>query len=185
MKLYLKYMVSLRCKMLVKAELERLSINYKYVDLGVAEIDEISKEKRDELNRVLMRSGIELMEDKKSILIEQVKNIITELVHYSEEPLLVNLSDYLSDKLNNNYNYLSTLFMESQGITIEQFYIFHKVERIKELLIYNELTITEIAEQLHYSSVSHLSNQFKKITGLTPSAFKQIGEKRRKSLEDL
>ena len=171
--------------MLVKAELERLSINYKYVDLGVAEIEEISQEKRDELNAVLMRSGIELMEDKKSILIEQMRGIIIELVHYSEEPLLVNLSDYLSEKLNNNYNYLSGLFMESQGITIEHFYIIHKVERIKELLIYDELTVTEIAYQMHYSSVAHLSNQFKKTTGLTPSAFKKIGEKRRKSLEDL
>ena len=185
MKLYLKYMVSLRCKMLVKAELERLGINYKYVDLGVAEVDDITQEKWDELNGILKRSGIELMEDKKSILIEQVRQVIIELVHYSEEPLSINLSNYISEKLQTNYNHLSGLFMESQGITIEQFYIIHKVERVKELLIYDELSITEIAFQMHYSSVAHLSNQFKKITGLTPSAFKKIGEKRRKFLEDL
>ncbi len=185
MKLYLKYMVSLRCKMLVKAELEKLGINYKYVDLGVADVDDISQEKWNELNKVLKRSGIELIEDKKSILIEQMKNVIIELVHYSAEPLSINLSNYLSEKLQNNYNYLSGLFMESHGITIEQFYIIHKVERIKELLIYDELSITEIAFQMHYSSVAHLSNQFKKITGITPSAFKKIGEKRRKTLEDL
>ncbi|HSZ86431.1 MAG TPA: AraC family transcriptional regulator [Puia sp.] len=186
MKLFLKYMVSIRCKMLVKSELDKLGLHYKTVELGEAEIEEdISTEKWNELNIALKRSGIELMDDKKSILIEKIKNVIVELVHYSEEHLEINFSDYLSQKLNHDYTYLANLFSESQGITIEHFHILHKIERVKELLIYDELNITEIAWKLDYSSVAHLSNQFKKITGLTPSFFKKIKQKRRSSLEDI
>ena len=186
MKLFLKYMVSIRCKMLVKTELDKLGIPYKTVELGEADIEEdISTEKWNELNTALKRSGIELMDDKKSILIEKIKNVIVELVHYSEERLEINFSDYLSQKLNHDYTYLANLFSESQGITIEHFHILHKIERVKELLIYDELNITEIAWKLDYSSVGHLSNQFKKITGLTPSFFKKIKKKRRSSLEDI
>ncbi|HLY70551.1 MAG TPA: helix-turn-helix domain-containing protein [Puia sp.] len=172
--------------MLVKAELERLGLHYQTVELGEAEIEEdISADKWNELNLALKKSGIELMDDKKSILIEKIKNVIVELVHYSEKPLKINLSDYLSQKLGHNYTYLANLFSESQGITIEHFHILHKIERVKELLIYDELSITEIAWKTDYSSVAHLSNQFKKITGLTPSFFKKIKRKRRSTLEDI
>jgi len=186
MKLYLKYMVSIRCKMLVKTELEKFGLHYKTVELGEAEIEEqISPEQWQALNAALKKSGIELMEDKKSILIEKIKNIIVELVHYADEPLEVNFSDYLSAKLNLDYTYLANLFSETQGITIEHFLISHKIERVKELLIYDELNITEIAWKMHYSSVAHLSNQFKKMTGLTPSFFKKIKHKKRDGLEDV
>lgn len=186
MKLYLKYMVSIRCKMLVKAELERFGLHYKSVELGEAEIEEnISADQWNALNGALKKSGIELMEDKKSILIEKIKNVIVELVHYAEEPLEINFSDYLSAKLNHDYTYLANLFSESQGVTIEHFHISHKIERVKELLVYDELNITEIAWKMHYSSVAHLSNQFKKMTGLTPSFFKKIKHKKRNGLEDI
>ncbi len=186
MKLYIKYMVSIRCKMLVKTELEKLGLHYKRVELGEAEIEEnISPEKWNELNLALKKSGIELMDDKKSILIERIKNVIIELVHYSEDPLEINFSDYLSQKLHHDYTYLANLFSESQGTTIEHFLIVHKIERVKELLVYDELNITEIAWKLGYSSVAHLSNQFKKITGLTPSFFKKIKDKKRSTLEDI
>ena len=186
MKLYIKYMVSIRCKMLVKAELDKLGLHYKRVELGEAEIEEnISQEKWNELNIALKKSGIELMDDKKSILIERIKNVIIELVHYSEDPLEINFSDYLSQKLHHDYTYLANLFSESQGTTIEHFLITHKIERVKELLVYDELNITEIAWKMGYSSVAHLSNQFKKITGLTPSFFKKIKDKKRSTLEDI
>ena len=179
-------MVSIRCKMLVKSELEKLGLHHKSIELGEAEIEEnISSEQWDQLNKALKRSGIELMEDKKSILVEKIKNIIIELVHYSEEPLEMNFSEYLSQKLNQDYTYLANLFSESQGITIEHFHIVHRIERVKELLIYDELTITEIAWKMHYSSVAHLSNQFKKMTGLTPSFFKKIKQKKRSTLQDI
>jgi len=179
-------MVSIRCKLVVKAELEKLGLHYTYVELGEAEIKEdIPPEMWNELNVALKKSGIELMDDKKSILIEKIKNIIVELVHYSEEPLATNFSDYLSRKMNHDYTYLANLFSETQGITIEHFLIAHKVERIKELLVYDELNITEIARKMHYSSVAHLSNQFKKMTGLTPSFFKKIKENKRGMLEDI
>ncbi len=125
------------------------------------------------------------MDDRKSVLIQKIKNVIVELVHYTEEPLNVNFSDYLSQKLDYDYTYLANLFSEVQGITIEKFIISHKIERVKELLVYNELNLTEIAYLMHYSSVAHLSTQFKKVTGLTPSHFKQLREKRRSMLEDL
>jgi YesN/AraC family two-component response regulator len=186
MKLYLKYMVSIRCKMLVKAELEKLGLHYRRVELGEAEIEEnISLEKWTELNTALKKSGIELMDDKKSILIERIKNVIVELVHYSEDPLEINFSDFLSQKLQHDYTYLANLFSESQGVTIEHFLIVHKIERVKELLVYNELNVTEISWKMGYSSVAHLSNQFKKITGLTPSFFKKIKDKKRGTLEDI
>lgn len=179
-------MVSLRCKMLVKAELEKLGLGYKIVELGEVELtDDISSKTWNELNTALKRSGIELMQNQKSILIEKIKNIIVELVHYAEEPLKMNLSAYISQKLHHDYTYLANLFSETQGVTIEHFYIIHRVERIKELLIYDELSISEIAWKMNYSSVGHLSVQFKKITGLTPSFFKKIKDKKRRGLEDI
>lgn len=179
-------MVSIRCKMVVKAELERLGLHYSTVELGEVEIrEDISAEQRDQLNIALKKSGLELMDDKKSMLIEKIKNVIVEMIHYSEEELKTNFSDYLSEKLHYNYTYLANLFSEVQGTTIEHYIIFHKIERVKELLVYNELNLSEIAYQMHYSSVGHLSNQFKKITGLTPSHFKELRHKRRVTLEDI
>ena len=179
-------MVSNRCKLAVKDELKKLGLHFIVVDLGEVEIMEnISMEKREMLKKGLMNSGLELMDDKKSILIERIKNIIVQMIHHSEEVVKVNFSDYLSEKLNHDYTYLSNLFSETQGITIEHFHIVHKIERVKELLIYDELNITEIAQKMNYSSVAHLSTQFKKITGLTPSFFKKIKNKKRKTLEDI
>jgi YesN/AraC family two-component response regulator len=180
-------MVSIRCKMMVKSELEKLGLHYINVDLGEAEImEDVSAEQLAELNTALRKSGLELMDDKKSILIEKIKNVIVEYVHYSDlEPLKVNFSDHLAKKLDHDYTYLSNLFSEVQGTTIEHFVIIHKIERVKELLVYDELNLTEIAYKLHYSGVAHLSTQFKKITGLTPSHFKQLKNKRRGNLENL
>ncbi len=186
MKLYIKYMVSLRCKMMVKEELKKLGLHFILVNLGEVEIMEnLSEEKREELKNALLQSGLELMDDKRAILIEKIKNLIIEMVHHSDEVIKVNLSDYLSEKLNHDYTYLANLFSEVQGTTIEQFMILHKVERIKELIIYDEMNISEIAWKMNYSSVAHLSNQFKKVTGLSPSHFKQLKDKRRIPIEDV
>ena len=173
MKLLIKNMVSLRCKMIVKSELEKMNLHFTVVELGEVEIvDELSPKQQQELKTSLLKSGLELLEDKKSMLIEKIKNIVVEMIHYSDEAPLLNFSSYLSEKLNYDYNYLSNLFSEVKGTTIEHFIIAHKIERAKELLIYNELTLTEIAEKLHYSNVAHLSNQFKKVTGLTPLEYR-------------
>ena len=186
MKLYIKYMVSIRCKMIVKAELEKLGLLYGAVELGEVEIREpLSEKQREQIKAALLKSGLELMDDKKSILIEKIKNVIVELIHYSEELPKTNFSDFLSEKLHYDYTYLANLFSEVQGTTIQQYIILHKIERVKELLVYDELNLTEIAYKLHYSSVAHLSNQFKKITGLTPTHFKELRRKRRKMLENL
>jgi len=186
MKIFIKYMVSIRCKMLVKSELEKLNLHYTTVDLGeVNLIGTITTGQRDRLNIALKRSGLELMDDKKAMLIEKIKNIIIEMVHYTEEPPLTKFSTFLSEKLNHDYTYLANLFSEVQGTTIEHFIIIHKIERVKELLVYDELSLTQIAYKMHYSSVGHLSNQFKKITGLTPSHFKQMKNKRLDNLENL
>src|SRR5688572_5305635 len=179
-------MVCIRCKLLVKEELSKLGLHNVLVELGETEIREnISKEQIDQLRATLLKSGLEIMDDKKSVLIEKIKKVIIESVHYSEEPLAVNFSEYLSQRLDHDYTYLANLFSEVQGTTIEKFLISHKIERVKELLVYNELNLTEIAYQMHYSSVSHLSAQFKKVTGLTPTHFKQLKHKRRSMLEDL
>jgi AraC-like DNA-binding protein len=186
MKLYIKNMVSIRCKMLVMAELEKLHLPYKTVELGEVELEEtIAEEKREELRAALLASGLVLMEDKKSILVEKIKTIIIEMIHYSDELPTVNYSVYISQKLNLNYTYLANLFAEVKGTTIEQFIIIHKIEKVKELIIYDELSLTDIAALMQYSSVAHLSKQFKKITGLTPSHFKLLKNKRRNPLEDL
>ena len=179
-------MVCIRCKMIVKDELKNLGLDCKVVELGQADIaGDISTGQRDQFKAALLKSGLELMDDKKSMLIEKIKKVIIELVHYSEEPLTINLSEYLSRQLAHDYSYLANLFSETQGTPIEKFYIVHKIERVKELLVYNELNLTEIAYQMHYSSVAHLSTQFKKVTGLTPSHFKQLKDKRRSMPEDM
>jgi AraC-like DNA-binding protein len=185
MKLHIRNMVSNRCKMLVKAELDKLGLHYILVDLGEVEIMEtLSAEQRFLLDYGLRESGLSLIDDKKSIIIERIKNIIIELVHFSEGQLKVNFSDYLSEKLKYDYTYLANLFKETQGTTIEHFLLSHKIERVKEFLVYDELNITEIAYRMNYSSVAHLSNQFKKITGLTPSHYKNLKLKRQ-TLESL
>lgn len=172
--------------MIVKSELEKLSLNYTILELGEIEIrEELSHEQHEALKTALLKSGLEVMEDKKSIIIEKIKNIVVEMIHYTEEAPLLNFSAFLSEKLQYDYTYLSNLFSEVKGITIEHFIIAHKIERAKELLIYNELTLTEIAEKLHYSNVAHLSNQFKKVTGLTPTFFKKMKHKRLIALENL
>jgi YesN/AraC family two-component response regulator len=179
-------MVCIRCKMVVKDELTKLGLHHTAVELGEAEILEtLTVPQLEEVRSALLRSGLELMDDKKSVLIQKIKNVIIDLVHYSEEPLAVNLSDYLGGKLHHDYTYLANLFSEVQGTTIEKFFISHKIERVKELLVYNELNLTEIAYKMHYSSVAHLSTQFKKVTGLTPSHFKLLKDKRRSMLEDM
>jgi len=186
LKLFIKYMVSQRCKMVVKEELKKLGLHYIVVDLGEVDIMEnINSEQREQIKLALSKSGLELMDDKKAVLIEKIKNAIIEMVHYKDELLKVNFSDFLSEKLNYDYTYLANLFSEIQGTTIEKFIIAHKIEMVKELIIYDELNLTEIAWKMHYSSVAHLSNQFKKITGLTPSHFKQLKEKRRTAIEDV
>lgn len=186
MTLYFKHMVCIRCKMIVKSELENLGLHSVKIALGEADIlEDISPSQIDELDSALRKSGIEVLESKKSILIERIKNIIIEQVHYEEEPMATNLSTLLADALNHDYTYLANLFSLSQGTTIEKFYIAHRIERIKELLLYDELNVTEIARMMHYSSVAHMSNQFKKITGLTPSFFKQLKNPHRISLEDI
>ena len=186
MKIYLKNMVSIRCKMIVKSEIERMGLHHSCVVLGEATInEELSHAQWEVLDTNLREYGIELLEDKKSILIEKIKNIIIEQVHYAEEPLKINLSQLISDTLHHDYTYLANLFSSTQGITIEHFYIQHRIERVKELLIYDEFNITEIAEIMHYSSVAHLSNQFKKMTGLSPSFFKKLKDQKRTSLEDI
>lgn len=179
-------MVSSRCKSVVKEELSKLDLHFLFVDLGEVEILEtITYEQKEALKKGLLSSGLELMDDKRAVLIEKIKNAIIELIHYTEEPLKINFSDYLSDKLNHDYTYLSNLFSEVQGTTIEHFMILNKIERIKELIIYDELNISEIAWKLNYSSVAHLSNQFKKVTGLAPSHFKKLKLKRRSQIEDI
>jgi AraC-like DNA-binding protein len=179
-------MVCIRCKMVVKDELKKLGIRHAIVELGEVEIfDGIKQEQHDMLKKALLVSGLELMDDKKSVLIEKIKNVIVELVHYSEEPLLLKFSEYLSQKLNHDYTYLANLFSEVQGTTIEKFLISHRIERVKELLVYDEMNLTEISYQMHYSSVSHLSAQFKKVTGLTPSHFKRLKETRKTMLDDV
>jgi AraC-like DNA-binding protein len=172
--------------MLVKEELKKLGILYVVVDLGVIEIlEDITSEQREQFKINLKKSGLELLDDKRSILVESIKNVITEMIHYTDEEPRVNSSDYISEKLGFNYTYLANVFSEVMGITIQQFIILNKIEKVKELLLYNELSLTEISYRLHYSSVAHLSNQFKKITGLTPTFYKGIANKRRGNLEDM
>lgn len=186
LKLYIKYMVSNRCKIMVKEELRKLGLHFMVVDLGEVDImEDITAAQRIELQSALRDSGLELMDDKRAILIEKIKNVIIDMVHHSEEVVKTNFSEYLTSKLDYDYTYLANLFSEVQGTTIAQFLISHKVERIKELIIYDELTISEIAWKMNYSSVAHLSNQFKKVTGLTPSHFRQLKNKRRSPIEEI
>lgn len=186
MHIYIKYMVSIRCKMMVKAELYNLGLHYGVVDLGKVEIKEdITVEQHNHLQIALLKSGLELIDDKKAILIEKIKIVIVEMIHYAEELPKIKNSDYLSEKLQYDYTYLANLFSEATGTTIEHYIIAHKIERVKELLLYDELNLTEISYRLNYSSVAHLSAQFKKVTGLTPSYFKKLKHKKRITLDNV
>lgn len=187
MKLFIKYMVSNRCKMVVKSELDKLGLHYMLVDLGEVEVkEELTPEQRSQLKTGLLQSGLELMDDQKAIVIEKIKNAVIELVFYTpEEADKTNFSEYLSKKLDSDYTHLANLYSEVTGTTIEHFHIINKIERVKELLIYDELNLTEISYMLNYSSVAHLCKQFKKITGLTPSHFKQLKDKRRNAHENV
>ena len=179
-------MVSLRCKMVVKAAAEELNIPYSNVDLGFIEIDEkLSESVLEKFKAKLLKSGLEILDDKRSILIEKIKNVVIEMVHYADEFPKVNFSTYLSEKLGYDYTYLSNLFTEVKGITIQEFIILHKIEKAKELIMYNEMSIADIAYTLNYSSAAHFSTQFKKVTGLTPSFFKKLKKQRETDLEDL
>ena len=179
-------MVSLRCKMVVIQELKKLDIPYLAIELGIVELlEELSIEQHDLLKTNLFCSGLELLDNKKTILIEKIKNVIVDMIHYCEDMPKVNYSEYISQKLHYDYTYLANIFSEINGITIQQFIMIHKIEKIKELLVYNELNLTEISHKLHYSSIAHLSNQFKKITGCCPSTFKKLLGKRMCNLENV
>jgi AraC-like DNA-binding protein len=186
MELFIKHMVSLRCRMVVQEELNKLGLRYVNIDLGVVEIPEdITSRQREQLKVNLLAWGLELLDDKKDILVEKIKNLIIEMIHYSDGMLKVSNSEYLREKLGYDYTYLSNIFTRKKGITIQQFIIMHKIEKIKELLLYDELSLSEISYKLHYSSVAHLSNQFKNITGVTPSFYKRLNSKRTQNLEDI
>jgi len=186
MKLYIKYMVSLRCKMVVKEELRKLGLHFIIIDLGEIEImEDLSAAEHEQLKTGLLRSGLELMDDRKAVLIEKIKNVIIQMIHYMDELPIIKYSEYISQQLNYDYTYLSNIFSEVKGITIQQFIISHKIEKIKELILYNELNLTEISYKLQYSSVAHLSNQFKKITGMTPTHYKNLKNKSRILIEEV
>jgi len=186
LKLFIKYMVSNQCKIAVKAELKKLGLHFIVVDLGEIELmEDITTEQRQQLKTGLLMAGFELMDDKRAVLIERIISVIIDMVHHTSEIIKVNFSDYLSEKLNHDYTYLSNTFSEVKGITIQQFIIIHKVERIKELLIYDELNLTEISYLLNYSSVAHLSNQFKKVTGMSPSVYKNLKDRKRIPIEEI
>jgi len=185
-KLYIKNMLTNHCKIMVKEELERLGLHYVFIDLGEVEImEDISAAQREQLKIALLNSGFELMGDTKAVLVEKIKNTIVEMVYNTEESIKVNFSDFLSKKLNHDYTYMANLFSEALGTSIQLFIMAIKIERVKELMTYGELSISEIAWKMNYSSIAHLSNQFKKITGMSPSHFKQLKGKNRIPIEEI
>lgn len=179
-------MVSLRCRMKVIEELETLAIPYKFVDLGVVSIpDDLTESLREQLKSQLLVSGLELLDDKRTSTIEKVKGLILEKIIEDSESSLETYSEYLTENTGLDYSYLSHLFSEVKGITIQQYIVFHRIERVKELMLYDDLSLTEIAYRLKYSSVGHLSNQFKKVTGLTPSFYRELGQKRKSLVAEI
>ncbi len=186
MLLHIKNMVCNRCKILVKDELIKFGLHPTSIELGDVEIrEELTGKRKDKLNKVLQSFGFDLIDDKKSRLIEKIKNTIVELVHYSDEQLKTNFSEHISKKLHHDYSYLSNLFSEVEVTTIEKYFIAQKIEKVKELLKYDELSLSEIADRLNYSSTAYLSNQFKKQTGLTPSFYKSLKQNKRQNIDDL
>jgi AraC-like DNA-binding protein len=179
-------MLTIRCKMVVKAAMEELGIRYTNVELGEVEMKEpLSDNNYTQLKKVLGKTGLELLDNKRAVLVEKIKNVIIEMVHYADELPNEKISVYISKKLDYDYTYLSNTFTKVAGISITQFIILHKIEKAKELMLYDELSLSQIAYVLHYSSNAHLTNQFKKITGYTPSQFKTLKDKRRKALDDI
>jgi YesN/AraC family two-component response regulator len=187
MKLHIKNMVCQRCISAVKMTLEQAGLDPAAVQLGEVDIqEELNADEREKIRTALLHQGFELIDDRRSRLIEQIKTAVISLIHHSdEEKLKMNLSDYLAEKTGRDYNYLSSLFSEVEGLTIEKYVILQRIERVKELLVYGELTLSEIAYKLGYSSVAHLSSQFKKVTGLTPSHYRQIRDHKRRPLDDI
>lgn len=184
--LYIKNMVCSRCKMAVTAQLESMGLHHLSVNLGEVEIEgDLSKDQLLQLDQTLKAIGFELIDNKKSKTIEKIKNAIVTLVHHSDINIHTNLSEFITSKIHQDYNYLSNLFSEVEGTTIEKYFISQRIEKAKELLVYDELTLSEIADKLGYSSVAYLSNQFKKITGFTPSYFKSLKEYKRRNIEEL
>ena len=184
--LFIKNMVCNRCIMVVQSELEKLGLGIKKIKLGEVVLEKpLDSEQKHSIEQILIPLGFEVIDDKKSQIIEKIKTIIIDQVHHADNEPKMNLSDILCTQLNHDYNYLSNLFSEVEGTTIEKYFIAQKIEKVKELLVYDELSLSEIAHRLNYSSVAYLSNQFKKVTGLTPSYFKQIKEDKRKPLDHL
>jgi AraC-like DNA-binding protein len=175
MKLYIKYMVSMRCKLVVEEELKKLGLHYVSVDFGVIEtVEVLTREQRDQLRMKLFLVGLELLEDKRNVIIEKIKSTVMEIIHNTEESPKANYSDILTGKLGYEYTYLSNLFSEVNGMTIQQFIINQKIEKIKEMLMYSDMNISEISYKMHYSSVAHMSAQFKKVTGHSPTYFREL-----------
>nr|WP_299034449.1 AraC family transcriptional regulator [uncultured Tenacibaculum sp.] len=186
MTLFIKNMVCNRCILVIQNELDKLGIGVKNIKLGEVILEkELTSDEKESLNKILLDLGFEIIDDKKSRIIEKIKNLIINLVHHQDSETKINLSELLSNELHHDYNYLSNLFSEVEGTTIEKYFIAQKIEKVKELLVYDELSLSEIAFRLHYSSVAYLSNQFKKVTGLTPSHFKKIRKDRRKPLDEV
>lgn len=179
-------MVCSRCKMMVKTELEKVGLQPVAIELGEVEVKEAPAHSQlKQLQGSLSNLGFELIDDQKSRLIEQIKTLIIEHVHYTETQSPLKLSALLTSKLHYDYGYLSNLFSAVEGTTIEKYHIAQRIEKVKELLVYNELTLSEIAFQLGYSSVAYLSSQFKQVTGMTPSVFKTLQGSKRRNLEDI
>lgn len=179
-------MVSNRCKLAVKEELRKLGLHFIVVDLGEIDImEDLTGSQLEELKKGLLCSGLELMDNKKAILIERIINVIVDMIHHSDEIPKVNYSDFLSEKLNYDYTHLANIFSEVKGMSIQQFIIINKIERVKELMLYEELNLTEISYKMNYSSVAHLSNQFKKVTGFSPSHYKKLKDFKRVPIEEI
>lgn len=182
--IYIKHMISRRCKLMVEKELDKLGIRHFASELGAVELlEDLDNENRRRLSASLLESGLELLDDKRAILIEKVKNAIVEMIHHDDHIPLQKYSSHLSQILGYDYTYLSNVFTAVKGISIQQYIILHRIERVKEFILYDELTLTEISQKLNYSSVAHMSNQFKKMTGLTPSVYRQLKKKRTANLE--
>ena len=172
--------------MMVMTQLKKLNLHFSEVKLGSVEIiEDITPEQREQLKINLKKSGLELLGDKHSVLVENIITVINEMIHYTDDEPKANYSDHISEKLGYDYTYLTNIFAEVKGITIQHYIILNKIEKVKELILYEDLTLTEIAARMYYSSVGHLSNQFKKITGHTPTFYKDLAHKRRENLDNV
>ena len=183
-KIYIKNMVCDRCKLVVTSELEKLGVHPLVVELGEVTLEtDLDPSEKENFGQALETLGFEIIDTRKNRLVEKAKTLIIDLVHRQNGELKINLSDYLAGQLQHDYKYISNLFSEMEGSTVEKYFIAQKIEKVKELLAYDELTLSEIAYRLNYSSVAHLSNQFKKVTGMSPSDFKSLDRRNRKPLD--